>query len=483
MPPRSGCSGPHREAPGAPRTTPFMAARQTLVGGLAPTSLMARPTDDQILDAIFAGARIDDRTLMQLKQLESDAVALAEQNDLAKALETLTRAVELCPTYASAYNNRAQVQRLLGNEAAAYDDLCKAIEHGSTTQSQQTLKQAYTQRAILRRKRGDEAGAEADFAKGAQYGNEIAKGMVKNNPYAKLTHSASPPADLQKMNEANRQRLRYSEISTKPGIDSTIEVSLLRRQLMLRKRNIERESLEQQMAILDKVKLSTPAIEEKIAAVELSKLAQHANNQFQKHRLAWREENARLQKWRAFLESDLRDGVASFFRAACDDPAAYVDAVRQIADQEVSDDSELDKERAGGYHARAKLSDARQYEQCFLTLSDWADIHAKLQALAGMLVAEKSAKRDLGEKAIAGLRARIDALKQELNSLVAEDDRRIARLEEDIAAATPTAHATSIEDLQLQDPWVQFDGSVQKLSAVESVDPILTARCRADVLR
>ncbi|KAI8922824.1 hypothetical protein BC831DRAFT_474051 [Entophlyctis helioformis] len=173
---------------------------------------MAKLTDDQILDAIFnnhgeialpsvydatprataaaaAASLIDDSTLMQLKQLEQDAVGQAEQGDLAAAHATLSRAVTLCPVYASAYNNRAQVLRLLGRPDEAYDDLCKAIDHGTTTNSQQTLKQAYTQRAIIKRSRGDEAGADQDFAKGAQYGNEIARGMVKNNPYAKLCNA------------------------------------------------------------------------------------------------------------------------------------------------------------------------------------------------------------------------------------------------------------------------------------------------------
>ena len=48
------------------------------------------------------------------------------------------------------------------------------------------LKQAYTQRAVIKKKQGDESGADRDFAMGAQHGNDFAKGMVRQNPFAKL---------------------------------------------------------------------------------------------------------------------------------------------------------------------------------------------------------------------------------------------------------------------------------------------------------
>ncbi|OAJ40597.1 hypothetical protein BDEG_24310 [Batrachochytrium dendrobatidis JEL423] len=168
-----------------------------------------RLTDDEILNAVFHGggeislpgtfgdqtaeaaaaaaaSKISDSMLMQLKQLEQDAVGLANEGDLDGAYTVLSKAVDQCPTYASAYNNRAQVLRLQEKDDAALDDLCKAIEYATPTRSQTTLKQAYTQRAIIKKKRGDVAGSEQDFAKGAQFGNEVAKGMVKSNPYAKL---------------------------------------------------------------------------------------------------------------------------------------------------------------------------------------------------------------------------------------------------------------------------------------------------------
>lgn len=87
---------------------------------------------------------------------------------------------------ASAYNNRAQVFRILDKDDEALLDIENAIELGTTGSSRNVLKQAYTQRAVIKKKQGDKYGADRDFAMGAQHGNEIAKGMVRQNPFAKL---------------------------------------------------------------------------------------------------------------------------------------------------------------------------------------------------------------------------------------------------------------------------------------------------------
>ncbi|KAJ3368318.1 Tetratricopeptide repeat protein 36 [Kappamyces sp. JEL0680] len=125
---------------------------------------------------------IEPGLLMQLRQLETDAVSLAEEKRYQQALELLTRAIDQCPTYASAYNNRAQTYRLMNLTKEALLDIEKAIELGGPS----TLKQAYTQRAIIKKSLGDQTGSDEDFAKGAQFGNDTAKAMVKENPYAKL---------------------------------------------------------------------------------------------------------------------------------------------------------------------------------------------------------------------------------------------------------------------------------------------------------
>ncbi|TPX54695.1 hypothetical protein PhCBS80983_g05834 [Powellomyces hirtus] len=130
---------------------------------------------------------IDAKLLDQLKQLEQEAVVLAEKDAVDASLEKLNECIRLEPTYASAYNNRAQAYRLKGDTTKALDDLKLAIEHGAGNPP--ILKQAYTQRAIVRKELGDEAGSESDFAQGARYGNEIAKAAVKNNPYAKMCNA------------------------------------------------------------------------------------------------------------------------------------------------------------------------------------------------------------------------------------------------------------------------------------------------------
>jgi tetratricopeptide (TPR) repeat protein len=157
-------------------------------------------SDDAVLDAIFNPGNpinlegiflpdckklpISDGLLMQLKQHEQDGLAFAEQEDFASAINSFTKAIKLYPEYASAFNNRAQAYRLAGRNEDAMRDLELAIKFGQDFPS--TLRQAYTQRAALHRKNGDFKAAERDLELGAQFGNPVAKGLVKENPYAKL---------------------------------------------------------------------------------------------------------------------------------------------------------------------------------------------------------------------------------------------------------------------------------------------------------
>ncbi|KAI9208215.1 uncharacterized protein BJ171DRAFT_490664 [Polychytrium aggregatum] len=162
--------------------------------------------DQNILDVIFSknmefapldGINLDPSTItapviqpdlmVRLKELERAAVGLAEKNNIDGAIGKFSEAIELCPHYASAYNNRAQALRIKGDSERALEDLDKAIEHGQGQVA--ILKQAYTQRAIIKKQRGDEAGAEADFAEGARHGNEVAKQAVQSNPYAKMCNA------------------------------------------------------------------------------------------------------------------------------------------------------------------------------------------------------------------------------------------------------------------------------------------------------
>lgn len=49
---------------------------------------------------------IEPELLKKLKSLEAEAVLLAEKDDIDGAIAKFTEIIDLCPTYASAYNNR-----------------------------------------------------------------------------------------------------------------------------------------------------------------------------------------------------------------------------------------------------------------------------------------------------------------------------------------------------------------------------------------
>lgn len=150
---------------------------------------------------------------------------------ITRAISELTAIINLHPTYASAYNNRAQANRLLHgsdiyhhsvHDAEIWTDLTTAITlsapaSGSEVQEWQrkVLASAHTQRAWLAytaAKNGErthedirarlpeelnglykeelEAWCAKEFEKGAKYGNEMAKEMARaTNPYAKLCGS------------------------------------------------------------------------------------------------------------------------------------------------------------------------------------------------------------------------------------------------------------------------------------------------------
>ena len=55
----------------------------------------------------------DSDAVQRAKDLEVQAVRVAEEGNLEDALEVLTRAVNEAPNYASPYNNRTQVSRPL----------------------------------------------------------------------------------------------------------------------------------------------------------------------------------------------------------------------------------------------------------------------------------------------------------------------------------------------------------------------------------
>ncbi|KAG0229726.1 Tetratricopeptide repeat protein 36 [Actinomortierella wolfii] len=128
---------------------------------------------------------IDPELLTKVQKLEQESILLAEKDDVEGAVAELTKAIELCPEYASAYNNRAQAYRILKNDDAALADLDLAIKYG--TGQPNILKQAYTQRGVIKKLRGDKDSALIDFELGARYGNPVAKAVsVQDNPISQL---------------------------------------------------------------------------------------------------------------------------------------------------------------------------------------------------------------------------------------------------------------------------------------------------------
>ena len=123
--------------------------------------------------------------MKKARQLEVEAIQLAEQKKHEEALAKFNEAIEACQEWASSYNNRAQLYQLMGKTDEALEDLNKAIE--LTKGEGHVASLAYCQRAIIERLKGDECKAEQDFQLAAKLGNPFAKHeLVKMNPYAAL---------------------------------------------------------------------------------------------------------------------------------------------------------------------------------------------------------------------------------------------------------------------------------------------------------
>ncbi|XP_015250037.1 PREDICTED: tetratricopeptide repeat protein 36-like [Cyprinodon variegatus] len=63
----------------------------------------------------------DTELLKQVKELEMRGVSAAEAGELQAALQLFSQAVHILPQRASAYNNRAQALRLLGDTAGKFN--------------------------------------------------------------------------------------------------------------------------------------------------------------------------------------------------------------------------------------------------------------------------------------------------------------------------------------------------------------------------
>ncbi|CAL8072834.1 unnamed protein product [Orchesella dallaii] len=121
----------------------------------------------------------------EAKQLEVAGVKLAETGDLPGALQLFSKAIEVAPSRASGYNNRAQTLRLLGKIDEAQTDLNNAINLSNG--KGRAACQAYCQRGLLYLRNNSVDSAKADFEEASKLGSQFAKAqLVQMNPYAAL---------------------------------------------------------------------------------------------------------------------------------------------------------------------------------------------------------------------------------------------------------------------------------------------------------
>jgi len=136
--------------------------------------------------------------LPTLQESELAAIRLAQTAPTA-ALSLFNELLSTYPDYASGYNNRGQLRRLLSHPAAEIvADLEKAIELlrpssrlGEVSELQgKVLQLAWTQLGVVMLGEGREEEAVKAFTEGARFGGEVARGMcVKLNPVARLCGS------------------------------------------------------------------------------------------------------------------------------------------------------------------------------------------------------------------------------------------------------------------------------------------------------
>ena len=123
--------------------------------------------------------------------IELQAIQAAEvEEDFAKALSLINKAIAMSPEYPSPYNNRAQIYRLMEkDEESVLADLNKAISL-SNDDFPRVKAQALCQRAWLKYSKGEMADAYVDFESSSTLGCSDAKKMtVRCNPYARLCNN------------------------------------------------------------------------------------------------------------------------------------------------------------------------------------------------------------------------------------------------------------------------------------------------------
>ncbi|KAH9643564.1 hypothetical protein HF086_011345 [Spodoptera exigua] len=110
---------------------------------------------------------------------DEQGVRLAEAGKLDDALAAMTRAVEAAPDRAAAYNDRAQLLRMMMKDDDAMADLNRALD---LTKGKKTRARALAlcQRGVLLRKQGNDDDARAVFTEAAKLGSGFAKKQVSS---------------------------------------------------------------------------------------------------------------------------------------------------------------------------------------------------------------------------------------------------------------------------------------------------------------
>lgn len=135
---------------------------------------------------------IDDSILTQVFAIEREVIQLTSKDEgdsIQLALEKMTEAIKLAPTYAPSYNNRAQVYQLLHRPEEAMEDCNLSIGYLKADDNL-TYQQVYTQRGFLHERRSADDEARADFEVASRRGSAIAKKeLVRINPYAAMCNA------------------------------------------------------------------------------------------------------------------------------------------------------------------------------------------------------------------------------------------------------------------------------------------------------
>lgn len=128
----------------------------------------------------------------EIKYLELLAIEQAENDKTFLALETIDKAIDLCPKYlrASLYNNKAQILRLIGGDdriKEGLEVLDSAINLSKTANNNQILRLSSAQRAWIHFRAGKSEEAFKDFELAGKLGcGESRKMAVRCNPYAAM---------------------------------------------------------------------------------------------------------------------------------------------------------------------------------------------------------------------------------------------------------------------------------------------------------